>query len=124
LPFGYAFAAGIVAAVNPCGVLLLPSLVAYYLGTDRGDASPWYERTTSAFLLGVMATLGFVALFAAIGVIFAFGGAALGAYYPAGGIAVGVGLVALGVWTAVTGRALGLTSAGRALGGVRLESSP
>ena len=39
LPFGYAFAAGMVATVNPCGVLLLPSLVAYYLGktgaTDR-----------------------------------------------------------------------------------------
>src|SRR5579884_3903029 len=33
LPLGYAFGAGMVATVNPCGVLLLPSLVAYYLSS-------------------------------------------------------------------------------------------
>ncbi len=124
LPFGYAFAAGMVAAVNPCGVLLLPSLVAYYLGADRAVRSPWYERTSSAFLLGIMATLGFVALFAAIGFVFAVGGRALGAYFPVGGIAVGLALVSLGVWTAITGRSFGLGAAGRAMGGVRLASSP
>ena len=57
LPFGYAFAAGMVAAFNPCGVLLLPSLVAYYLGSDEQSVRPWWERTNSALGLGVAATL-------------------------------------------------------------------
>jgi cytochrome c-type biogenesis protein len=121
LPFGYSYAAGMVAAVNPCGVLLLPSLVVYYLAGDVGARSPWYERTTSAFGLGVMATLGFVSLFAAIGLVFAFGGRALGAYFPIGGAAVGVALVVLGIWTSVTGRAPGIGQAQSAVSGARLE---
>ena len=36
LPFGYAFAAGMVAAVNPCGFALLPGYLGLYLGTERG----------------------------------------------------------------------------------------
>jgi len=123
LPFGYAYAAGMVAAVNPCGVLLLPSLVAYYLAGEHAAGAPWWERSGSAFLLGVMATLGFVALFAAVGLVFALSGRALGAYFPVGGTIVGVALAALGLWLAVTGRSFGLTSATRAMGGVRLGAS-
>jgi cytochrome c-type biogenesis protein len=123
LPFGYAFAAGMVAAVNPCGVLLLPSLVAYYLGGENQAETPWWERTSRAFALGAMATLGFVALFAVVGVAFALSGRALGAYFPVGGMAIGLGLTALGVWLAITDRSFGLTSAGRAMSGVRLESN-
>jgi hypothetical protein len=33
-PFGYAFVAGMVASVNPCGFVLLPAYIAYYLGGD------------------------------------------------------------------------------------------
>lgn len=72
LPLGYAFAAGMVATVNPCGVLLLPSLVALYLSRDGGDdpkeLTPG-RRTARALLLALMATLGFVALFGLVGFI-------------------------------------------------------
>jgi cytochrome c-type biogenesis protein len=124
LPFGYAYAAGMVAAVNPCGVLLLPSLVAYYLAGAHAADAPWWERSSGAFLLGAIATLGFVTLFAAVGLVFTVGGRALGAYFPIGGIIIGVVLAALGLWLAVTGRPFGLASATRAMGGVRLGSSP
>ena len=123
LPFGYAYAAGMVAAVNPCGVLLLPSLVAYYLSSGDTHEPPWYERTSSAFVLGGAATLGFVALFGSVGLVFALSGRALGAYFPLGGTAVGLGLVALGLWLAITGRSFGVTSATRAMGAVRLDAS-
>lgn len=123
LPFGYAYAAGMVAAVNPCGVLLLPSLVAYYLAGEHRSDSAWWERSRSAFVLGAMATLGFVALFAVVGLVFALSGRALGAYFPLGGTVVGVALAALGLWLAVTGRSFGLASASRAMGSVRLNSS-
>jgi cytochrome c biogenesis protein CcdA len=124
LPFGYAYAAGMVAAVNPCGVLLLPSLVAYYLAAEHVAETAWWERSTSAFLLGVMATLGFVALFAVVGLVFALSGRALGAYFPLGGTVVGLALAGLGLWLAVTGRPFGLASAGRAMGGAHLGSTP
>jgi hypothetical protein len=45
LPVGYAVGAGMVAAVNPCGVLLLPSAVAYYLTRGR---RPSYRRRAAS----------------------------------------------------------------------------
>ena len=41
LPVGYAFGAGMVSTVNPCGFAMLPAYLAFYLGT--GDAR-FYER--------------------------------------------------------------------------------
>src|SRR5262249_51802403 len=34
LPLGYAFGAGMLAAVNPCGFALLPAYIGLYLGTN------------------------------------------------------------------------------------------
>jgi cytochrome c-type biogenesis protein len=121
LPLGYAFAAGMVATVNPCGVLLLPSLVAYYLGrTDQAPVDGW-ERGARALLLGIMATLGFVVLFAIVGLIVGAGGQALGAAFPFGGLAVGVALATLGVWLTVTGQEIGFLAASQAMGHVRVS---
>jgi hypothetical protein len=33
-PLGYAFVAGMIASVNPCGFMLLPAYLGYYLGDD------------------------------------------------------------------------------------------
>lgn len=120
LPLGYAYAAGMVAAVNPCGILLMPSLVAYYLGSDRSANLPWWARTGKAFLLGGMATGGFVALFAGVGAVFVAGGRALAGYFPVAGLAVGVTLALLGTWMMVTGGSLGVASASRAMGAARI----
>ena len=40
LPFGYAFAAGMLAAVNPCGFALLPGYLGLYLGETEPTDSP------------------------------------------------------------------------------------
>jgi cytochrome c-type biogenesis protein len=124
LPVGYAFAAGMVATVNPCGVLLLPSLVAYYLGQGTPTAQLGWDRAGRALLLGVMATLGFVVLFAVVGLIVGAGGQALGAAFPAGGLLVGVALLGLGAWLVLSGREIGVAAAGRAMGQVRLGENP
>ena len=36
LPVGYAFAAGMVASVNPCGVMMLPTYIIYHVGAAEG----------------------------------------------------------------------------------------
>jgi cytochrome c biogenesis protein CcdA len=120
LPLGYAFGAGMVATVNPCGVLLLPSLVAYYLGGGGGAELSGWRRAGKALLLGLMATLGFVTLFAIVGLAIAAGGQALAAAFPVSGLLVGVGLAGLGVWLALSGRGLGILAAGRAMEHVQL----
>lgn len=120
IPLGYAFSAGMVATVNPCGILLLPSLVAYYLGRDDGEPLPAWQRAGKGLIFGAMATLGFVSLFAVVGLIIGSGGRALATAFPVSGLAVGVGLALLGAWLALTGRGFGLLMASQAMGHVRL----
>lgn len=123
LPIGYAVVAGMVATINPCGVLLLPSLVAYYLGKGETSARGW-TRAGRSLLLAGMATVGFVVIFAAVGLIVGAGGLALGAAFPVGGMLVGAALVLLGAWLALSGREFGLLAAGRAMGRVKLSQDP
>ncbi len=118
LPVGYAFAAGMVATVNPCGVLLLPSLVAYSLGKAESGGITVMSRIEQGVSRAIMATLGFTVIFAAVGLIFAAGGRALSAWFPVGGVGVGVALLLLGIWLALTDRTLGILVASRAMGHV------
>ena len=116
LPFGYGYAAGMVAAVNPCGCLFLPSLMAFYLVDEGAERVAGWRRGAAALGFGVFATLGFVVLFAVAGLVFALGGAALAAYFSWAGIAVGVALLGAGLWSLVMDRSFGIAAASRALG--------
>jgi cytochrome c biogenesis protein CcdA len=116
LPFGYAFGAGMVASVNPCGFLMLPAFIGYYLGGDDGPPQQDYvtvQQLARAVLFGVMVTAGFVALFAAIGSVLGVGGTAITDAFPWAGLSIGAAMAALGIWLLVTGRSLGLAMASR-----------
>lgn len=115
LPVGYAFAAGMVASVNPCGFFMLPSYMSYHLGTEEAGfyQSPAVPRLLKALLLGGVATLGFVVLFAAIGAAVASGGQWLVTVFPYAGVVIGVAMVGLGLWLLVTHRTLGIMAASR-----------
>lgn len=110
LPVGYAFAAGMVAAVNPCGILLLPSLLAYALARGEGTLP---RPGLRALALGASATGGFVLLFGAAGLVVGSGARAMARWFPYGGLGVGVVLALLGTWLALSGRELGIPSAAR-----------
>lgn len=68
--FAYSFILGVMAAVNPCGFVLLPTYLVYYLGTElnRPDES---RATTMARALKVGASVsaGFVGIFLVVGII-------------------------------------------------------
>jgi len=117
LPVGYAFAAGMVASVNPCGFFMLPSYISYHLGTEEAGfyESPAALRLLKALLLGGVATAGFVVLFAAIGAIIASGGRWLITVFPYAGVAIGVVMIGLGLWLLVTQRILGIMAASQAM---------
>ena len=114
LPFGYAFAAGIVASVNPCGFLMLPAYVGYTLGNSGAEPSQITPaHLLRALLLGAMVTLGFLALFSTIGLVIATGSDIIVDAFPWTGFITGVALTVLGLWLLLTGRSLGITMASR-----------
>jgi cytochrome c-type biogenesis protein len=115
LPVGWAFAAGMVASVNPCGFLLLPSYLSYHLGTEEEG---FYEQTAGkrlgkALLLGGVATAGFVTILTIFGGIIAAGGRGLITVAPFAGVAIGAVMALLGVYLLVTHRSLGIMAASR-----------
>lgn len=122
VPLGYAFGAGMVAAANPCGVLMLPSLVAHYLTRGETVDLSSSRRASQALLFAAMATLGFVTVFAVVGLLVGAGGRALASAFPVAGLLVGVALAGMGAWLAISGRGFGVAAAGRAMERVRLSS--
>src|SRR6266851_2790390 len=60
IPLGWAFAAGMVASVNPCGFFMLPAYLSYQLGAPGALGSSRARHVSRALGLGVMATSGFL----------------------------------------------------------------
>lgn len=115
LPLGYAFAAGMVASVNPCGFFLLPSYISYQLGSEEGgsEAAPRWRRMVRALVLGSVATAGFIVVFGSVGAIVATWGRPLIAGFPYLGLGMGVAMAALGLWLVVTRSTMGIVGASR-----------
>ena len=91
LPVGYAFGAGMIAAVNPCGFAMLPAYLSLYLGAKEDDfaqRSP-ATRTLRALLVGGVVSLGFVILFGLAGIVISAGGNALRGAMPTLAILIG-----------------------------------
>jgi cytochrome c biogenesis protein CcdA len=109
-----AFAAGLVAALNPCGFAMLP---AYLLLVVHGQ-QPGERRGLAAVGRALVATvgmaLGFLTVFGLFGALTISAGATVQRYAPYATVVIGVVLVAVGVWllsgrevTALTPRPLG-----------------
>ncbi len=107
LPLGYAFGAGMVSTVNPCGFAMLPAYLGLYLGTDeagfRGASA--LRRFGQALLVAGAVSAGFVVLFGMAGLLIAATGAFVVGVFPWIGLGVGALLAALGLWL-VTGHSL------------------
>ncbi|MFI7552536.1 cytochrome c biogenesis CcdA family protein [Micromonospora sediminimaris] len=107
-PLGLAVAAGMLAAVNPCGFALLPAylslLVAGEAETDRGAAVARALAATAAM------TVGFVAVFGLFGLVLSPVAGSVQRHLPWVTVVLGVLLLASGGWLL----------AGRQLPGLRL----
>ena len=115
IPIAYAFSAGMVATVNPCGFAMLPAYIAYHLGLGDESKST-IGRASNGTLMGLVATVGFVTLFGGVGLVITAGGRVLIRFFPYWGLGVGVGLVALGLFLLLSRRHLGLMAASRVQG--------
>ncbi|UFN43335.1 cytochrome c biogenesis CcdA family protein [Nocardioides okcheonensis] len=93
-----ALAAGMLAAVNPCGFALLP---AYLSVLVLGDDSPSAARAVGrAVALTAWMTLGFVAVFGAFGLLVSPVASQAQQYLPWFTVVLGVAVAGAGVWLA------------------------
>ncbi|GMR03093.1 MAG: cytochrome c biogenesis CcdA family protein [Acidimicrobiia bacterium] len=94
-PLLFAFAAGMVATVNPCGFAMLPAYISIFLGGDEGDDSS--PGVVTGLRVGVSVTIGFLVLFSVVGLLISIGLQWLLGFVPWAALAVGIALFALGV---------------------------
>jgi cytochrome c-type biogenesis protein len=92
---GYALIAGMVASVNPCGFVLLPAYLGYYLGDGSGGVGARVQLRR-ALLVSVTVTASFALLFGLTGILAGLAASALTSSLPWIGVTVGAGLLLLG----------------------------
>ena len=113
----YAFVAGVVASVNPCGFVLLPAYLGYYLGDDRAEgdrsAAGGRRRAIRAVVIGATVAASFALLFGLVGIVANLAASAVAPALPWIGTAVGEGLILLGGMMA-SGRVLTVSLPARA----------
>ena len=112
IPLGYAFGAGMVSTVNPCGFAMLPAYLGLYLGSrnlnavapagasypDGATASVSVRsQLTKAVLVSLVITGGFLLLFGTAGVVISAGGQLIGRFAPWVALAIGGLLVLFGI---------------------------
>jgi cytochrome c biogenesis protein CcdA len=92
---GLAFAAGLVAALNPCGFAMLPAYLALVV---RGEEARGGSALARAVIATAAMALGFVAVFGTFGLLAVSAANTVQRYLPYATVAIGISLAALGLW--------------------------
>jgi cytochrome c biogenesis protein CcdA len=92
-----AFAAGLVAALNPCGFAMLPAYLVLVVRGERADNSGLAAVGRALAATGGMA-LGFLTVFGLFGALTISAGATVQRYLPYAVAVIGIVLVAVGIW--------------------------
>ena len=100
LGLAFAFAAGMVSAVNPCGAAMLPAYLGLYLGGGQNEAASTSiaHNLGKAVLVGSAVTGGFVVLFGVAGGVISLGANFVVNLFSWLGLAVGIVLALGGAW--------------------------
>lgn len=94
----FAFSAGMLASVNPCGFAMLPAFITYYLsGSSDASDVELSDRLLRAFGFGWLMTGGFLLVFVTVGLVLSAGGHVLIQLSPIIGLVVGTALIVLGI---------------------------
>ncbi len=103
---GLAFAAGLVAAVNPCGFAMLPAyLLLVVREAQNGQRASPLAGVGRALSATAGMALGFLTVFGSFGALTISAATTVQRYLPYATVVIGVVLVALGIWL-LSGREL------------------
>ena len=67
--FAYSFILGVLAAVNPCGFVLLPTYLMYFLGLETNRESTQTASLRRALTVSAAVSSGFIAIFLVVGIV-------------------------------------------------------
>ena len=115
--FAYSFLLGMFAAVNPCGFVMLPAYLMYFLGLESQRAGTRRQTASMqrALVVSLATSAGFIAVFLVVGTVsrLVTRGIQDNAKYVS--LVVGVGLIVLGIMM-LRGWKPSLTTAGASAG--------
>jgi cytochrome c biogenesis protein CcdA len=95
--FAYSFMLGILAAVNPCGFVLLPAYLLYFLGIDSANPAAQRAPIRRALLVSTSVSSGFLLVFLIIGTISRLFTQWIELNAKYAGLLIGVALVVMGL---------------------------
>jgi cytochrome c biogenesis protein CcdA len=96
--FAYSFLLGVMAAVNPCGFVLLPTYLVYYLGLELGrDNETSVATLRRSLTVGASVSAGFVGLFLVVGIISRAFTTVIRDNAKYAALVIGIALIAMGV---------------------------
>jgi cytochrome c-type biogenesis protein len=113
---GFAFGAGMVATVNPCGFAMLPAYLGLYLGEREEVSGTLTDRLRRAVWVGAIMTAGLVLLFGIAGIAISAGARSILQYVPWIGLGIGAILAVVGSYLLAGGNlysGLAVRTAGR-----------
>lgn len=97
VPFAFAFTAGLVATLNPCGFAMLPAYLSFFMGQSDGEDAPTGHAALRALAVGATVSAGFLAVFGIAGALITLGVRAVIDALPWLAMAVGIGIIGLGI---------------------------
>ncbi|MBM3639409.1 MAG: hypothetical protein FJW98_08270 [Actinobacteria bacterium] len=95
--FAYSFILGVLAAVNPCGFVLLPTYLMYFLGLESNRESTQTASLRRALTVSAAVSSGFIAVFLVVGIITRLFTTVISDNAKYVGLIVGVVLTVMGV---------------------------
>ena len=102
----FAFSAGVVSAVNPCGFAMLPAYLGLYMSTSiyEKDSIHYGKMILKGLFIGCCVGLGVLSLFLFVGLITGFALNFIRSIMEWVGLFLGVGLINIGIWLMNGGR--------------------
>jgi len=97
VPLALAFGAGLLAAFNPCGFALLPAYLAYFVGVAGEKRLSPLRATMRALAVSGTLTLGFAAVFGAVGAVVTLASVQVSRVAPWLTVVIGLALIPLGI---------------------------
>ena len=118
--FAYSFLLGMFAAVNPCGFVMLPAYLVYFLGLESQRTGVDRQRASMqrALVVSLATSSGFIVVFLVVGTVSRLVTRQIQDNAQYVSLVVGVGLIVLGVMM-LRGWKPPLTTAGMGAGGER-----
>jgi cytochrome c biogenesis protein CcdA len=99
MSLAFALVAGVLAILNPCGFALLPAFLSIYVGAKEEQLPAAPTRAVQGIVVGLAVTVGFLAVFALVGLPVALGAGRISNAFPWVGLVLGVAMAAVAIAT-------------------------